>query len=217
MGRNTRAVSALLSDRPAVVALSPPQVLAKAFRDYERYHLTRERADGERVSEERDLVRGGRVAAVLPIDLQRREVVLIRQFRLAAHLANGNGELVEIVAGRIATGEASCDAARRECFEEIGVRPSRLVELFTFLPSPGVTDEEVVLFIAAVDASAVPERAGAANEHEDIRPFCVGIDAAIAALERGTMRFGPLILALQWLALNRARLDAVLDAENARS
>jgi ADP-ribose pyrophosphatase len=216
MGRNPPAANALLSDRPAVVGLSPPQVLAKAFRDYERYHLMRERANGERVSEERDLVRGGRVAAVLPVDLQRQEVVLIRQFRLAAHLANGNGELVEIVAGRIETGEAPCDAAQRECFEEIGVRPSRLAELLTFLPSPGVTDEEVVLYLAAVDASAVPEQAGAANEHEDIRPFRVGIDAAIAALEYGTMRFGPLIVALQWLALNRGRLDTVLD-ENAGS
>jgi ADP-ribose pyrophosphatase len=212
MGRNPRVASELLSDRPVKVELSPPQLLAKAFRDYERYRLTRRREDGETVSETRDLLRSGRVSAVLPVDLERQEVVLIRQFRLGAHLANGNGDLVEIVAGRIEPGESPHETAMRECLEEIGVRPQRLAELLTFLTTPGATDEELVLFLAVIDASSVPARAGAAYEHEDIRPFRVGIDAAIAAHAQGTMRFGPLLVALQWLALHRDRLAEFADA-----
>mgnify|MGYP001119557514 CR=1 FL=1 len=38
--------------------------------------------------------------AVLPIDLDRDEIVLIRQFRLGAHLALGKVDLVEVPAGR---------------------------------------------------------------------------------------------------------------------
>jgi hypothetical protein len=34
--------------------------------------------------------------------------------------------------------------------------------------------------------------------------------AAIAALSRGTVHFGPLIIALQWLALNRGRAAKLL-------
>jgi len=40
----------------------------------------------------------------------------------------------------------------------------------------------------------------------------VSIDAAIAALAQGTMRSGPLIVGLQWLALNRGRVATLLGA-----
>ncbi len=65
------------------------------------------------------------MAAVLPVDLARDEVVLLRQFRLAAHLANGDGSLVEIVAGHVEANEQPVATARRECVEEIGVAPDR--------------------------------------------------------------------------------------------
>jgi ADP-ribose pyrophosphatase len=44
------------------------------------------------------------------------------------------------------------------------------------------------------------------------RPLRVPIDAALAALAEGTMRNGVLIMALQWLALNRARLREIVQA-----
>jgi hypothetical protein len=40
----------------------------------------------------------------------------------------------------------------------------------------------------------------------------VPIDTALAALERKVMRNGFLLMALQWLALNRDRLDAIVAA-----
>ena len=88
--------------------------------------------------------------------------------------------------------------------------PGLLVELFTYLTSPGMSDEEITLFLGIVDASGVPERAGAAAEHEETVPMRVPIDAALAALAAGTVRNGPLIIALQWLALNRGRLSEIV-------
>ena len=152
------------------------------------------------------------MVAVLPIDLARDEVVLIRQFRLAAHLANGRGDMIEIVAGRVEPDEALANAAARECAEEIGVAPTELVELFSYLTTPGVTDEEVTVFLAAVDASRVPRHSGSAPEGEQIATLRVSIDAAIAALAQGAMRNGPLVMALQWLALNRGRIAELLRA-----
>ena len=165
-----------------------------------------------RLPQTRDVLHGGKVVAVLPVDLARDEIVLIRQFRLPAHLANGRGDLVEIVAGRVEAGETLIDAARRECTEEIGVAPTALVELFSYLTTPGITDEEVTVFLAAVDAARVPERSGAAAEGEQIVTIRVSIDEAIAALNRTRMRNGPLLIALQWLALNRGRLAELLHA-----
>ncbi len=198
-----------LADLAAAIDLSPPEVLAKGYRDYQRYHV-KLKAAGVPVEQQRDVIRGGKVAAVLPIDLSRGEIVLIRQFRLAAHLANGKGDLVEIVAGRVDAGESVVAAARREYTEEIGVAPERLVELFSYLTTPGVADEEVTVFLAAVDASRVSEGAHVSPDGEQLHLFRVSIDAAIAALAEARMHNSLLIVALQWLALNRERLSNLL-------
>jgi ADP-ribose pyrophosphatase len=199
-----------LADLAADVALSAPELLAKGYRDYQRYRLTLKGEGHAPLPQTRDVLRGGKVVAVLPVDLVRDEIVLIRQFRLPAHLANGRGDLIEIVAGRVEAGEALTDAARRECVEEIAVTPAALVELFSYLTTPGITDEEVTVFLAAVDAARVPERSGAAIEGEQIGTIRVAIDDAIAALNKNAMRNGPLLIALQWLALNRGRLAELL-------
>jgi ADP-ribose pyrophosphatase len=199
-----------LADLPADVAFSAPELLAKGYLDYLRYRLTLQGDDHAPLAQTRDLLLAGKVVAVLPIDLARDEVVLIRQFRLAAQLANGRGDMIEMVAGRVEAGEALADAARRECAEEIGVMPAALVELFSYLTTPGITDEEVTVFVAAVDASQVPQRSGAAMEGEQIATLRVSVDVAIAALNLGSMRNGPLVMALQWLALNRSRVAELL-------
>jgi ADP-ribose pyrophosphatase len=199
-----------LADLPADVAFSAPELLAKGYLDYLRYRLTLQGDDHAPLAQTRDLLLAGKVVAVLPIDLARDEVVLIRQFRLAAQLANGRGDMIEMVAGRVEAGEALADAARRECAEEIGVMPAALVELFSYLTTPGITDEEVTVFVAAVDASQVPQGSGAAMEGEQIATLRVSVDVAIAALNLGSMRNGPLVMALQWLALNRSRVAELL-------
>jgi ADP-ribose pyrophosphatase len=199
-----------LADLPADVRVSAPERLAQGYLDYQRYRLTLKGEGHAPLPQTRDVLQGGKVVAVLPIDLARGEIVLVRQFRLAAHLANGRGDLIEIVAGRVEPGEALAAAARRECIEEIAVAPAALVELFSYLTAPGITDEEVTVFLAAVDATRVPERSGAAIEGEQIGTIRVAINDAIAALGQNAMRNGPLLIALQWLALNRSRLAELL-------
>jgi len=199
-----------LADRPIDVALSEPDFLAEGYRPYRRYRLELKPADAAPARQQRDILLAGKVVAVLPVDLARGEIVLIRQFRLPAHLATGKGDMIEIVAGRVEPGEQPADAARRECAEEIGVAPEKLVELFSFLTTPGLTDEEIIVFLAAVDAARVPQRSGVAGEGERIETMRVPIDEALAALSGGTMHNGPLLIALQWLALNRDRVNELL-------
>jgi ADP-ribose pyrophosphatase len=199
-----------LADIPADAAVSAPDVLVRSFRAFERYRVTLRHADGTESSLTRDVLRVGHVIGVLAIDPARNLVVLIRQFRLAAHLGIGLGELVEIVAGHVEHGETAEHAARRECQEEIGVEPRALYPILQFMPAPGVNDEHATLFVGIVDSTAVPERAGAATETEDTQPVCVDIESALAALADGKVHNGYLIIALQWLALNRHRLAAII-------
>ncbi len=83
-----------LSDAAVEVDLTGPDNRGGGFYRYERYRV---RLDG--AAFERDAVRIGRVVVILPVDLERDEIVLIRQFRLGAHLALGKGDMVELPAG----------------------------------------------------------------------------------------------------------------------
>ena len=100
MSRGLVAAGEPLADLPGEVVLSAPKLLAKGYRDYERFQFALASADGP-LTRTRDVLRFGRVAAVLPLDLARDQIVVVRQFRLPAHLANGRGQLVEIVAGHV--------------------------------------------------------------------------------------------------------------------
>lgn len=205
------AGTAQIADREADVTVSAPEIIGRGFMTYERYEVSLRRDGEPPLLQKRDVLRASRVAAVVPIDLARDKVVLIRQFRLPAHLATGRGDMVEIVAGRIEDGEEAAIAARRECIEEIGAAPERLIELYSVLPTPGFTDEQITFFAGFLDSSAVLERGGVADEDEDTQPFVVSIDEALAALGDGRIANALLYSALQWLALNRTRLQELFS------
>jgi ADP-ribose pyrophosphatase len=200
-----------IADRAADVMLSGPTSIGQGYMRYERFAISLPRDGDEALQQKRDVIRAGRVAAVLPVDLARGQIVLLRQFRLPAHLATGRGDMVEIVAGRVDGDESAMAAASRECFEEIGVTPERLVELYSVLPTPGFTDEYVTFFLGFIDASKALTRGGLGSEAEDTHPFVVSIDDAIAALEHGAVANGLMVSALQWLALHRDRLQDYFD------
>ena len=195
-----------LKDRAAAATLTEPEQLGGGLYRYERYRVSL--ADHSDAFS-RDVVRVGGVVVLIPVDLARDEVVLIREFRLGAHIALDQGDLLELPAGRVERGEEPIVAAHRECEEEIGVAPQRLVPIFSMMPSPGMSDEHMTFFLAMVDATKVPERAGATDEQEDIRPMRVPIDRALQALASGAMHYGAAVVGLQWLALNRARLPEI--------
>lgn len=155
----------------------------------------------------RDIYEIGRVAAIVPYDPDRDLLVLQRQFRLAAHLS-GPGILVELAAGLIEDGESAEDCARREMVEELGVAPADLIHAVDFMPSTGWLAEEAHLFIARVDASALPDHAGAAGEAEFTEPFAVPPEVALKAIDEGRMRNGFTILGLLWFARHRESIRA---------
>jgi ADP-ribose pyrophosphatase len=200
-----------VADQPSDAIVGEPQDRCGGFHRYQSFSVAR---DG--LTFERDSLRIGKVAVILPVDLDRDEIVMIRQFRLSAQLALGLGELIEIPAGHVERGEEPIAAARRECQEETSLTPRSLVPLFDLMPSAGATDEHMFYFLALVDANKLPERAGAAHEQEDTQPFRLPIDRALELLVAGKLHYGAAVIALQWLALNRARLADIFRQGAAR-
>jgi hypothetical protein len=105
-----------LANAAVEVTLVGPEPRGSGFYGYDRYRVL---IDGVEV--QRDALRVGRVVVIVPVDLARDEIVLIRQFRLGAHLSLGLGDVVEVPAGRVERDEDVTAAALRECQEEIGV------------------------------------------------------------------------------------------------
>ncbi|HEX9072169.1 MAG TPA: nucleoside diphosphate pyrophosphatase, partial [Pseudolabrys sp.] len=85
------------------------------------------------------------------------------------------------------------------------------VEIFTFLSTPGITDEEVTIFVAAVDAVKVREGALITPDGEQLYVHRASIDAAVDALDRHVVHGSPVIIGLQWLALNQGRVAELLS------
>jgi len=89
----------------------------------------------------REIARPPDAAAVVPVDGEH--VYLIRQYRPAVQHV-----VYEIPAGIIDPGESPAVTARRECAEEIGLRPRRLTRLVTYFPSVGFSTGRIHLFLA---------------------------------------------------------------------
>jgi ADP-ribose pyrophosphatase len=191
------------------ISLSEARMLGQGYRRYERFSVARRGDDGESRFE-RDILRCGHVVGIVAVDPELDEIVLTRQFRLGAYLARREEATIEIPAGRVDGGETAEDAARRECREEIGLDPLRLLPVFELTPAPAWSDEFMTLFLARVDARQAPLRAGFTDD-EDISVVRCKIDDGIGLVGRKTAHSAPTVIALQWLRLNRDSIATLLE------
>jgi ADP-ribose pyrophosphatase len=181
----------------------------KGFFRVDLYHLRhRLHAGGWSVPLSREVFERGRTVGVLLYDPQEDAIVLVEQFRLPAHLAGFSAWQLEIVAGIVDhAGESETAVAHREAQEEAGVAIiGDLVPVHRYLPSPGGSTERVDLFCGRVDARTANGIHGLAAEHEDIKVVVKSYREAMKLLRANRIENGPTVLALHWLAANRAKL-----------
>lgn len=143
---------------------------------------------------------------VLPYDPQHDVVVLIEQFRIGALEKSTNPWLLELVAGLIDKDEQPEEVARREAVEEAGLTLTALWPITQYYPSPGGSDERVHLFVGRCDSQGAGGVHGLVEEGEDIRVHVWPLEDALDAVKDGRIDNAASIIALQWLALNRAEV-----------
>lgn len=156
----------------------------------------------------REVFERGSAVGVLLYDPVADAVVLIEQFRLPVHVAGLPAWQTEIVAGIVdPDDDLPADVARREAREEAGVDIiGELIPVHRFMPSPGGSSEVFTLYCGRVDAASAAGYHGLADEHEDIKVLVPSYREAMGRLRAGEIASGPTVLALHWLAANRARL-----------
>jgi ADP-ribose pyrophosphatase len=191
------------------VKINRHETIHRGFFRLELYHLQHKLYRGGWSAEiEREIFERGRTVGIILYDPDRDEVVLVEQFRLAAHLANMPAWELEVVAGIVdKEGESEVELARRESQEEAGLEIiGEPIFIHRFMPSTGACTEVVDLFAGRVDASKAGGIHGLAAENEDIKVVVLSFDDAMRQVRADAIKNGPTLLALYWLAAERARL-----------
>jgi ADP-ribose pyrophosphatase len=163
-----------------------------------------------------DVLRRGKAVAVVLYDPDRDDVVLVEQLRLPALLAGASPWQIEIAAGVVEDGEAAAAVAIREVREETGLVPvSTPIPIQRYLPSPGASDESVMLFCARVDSRTAAGVHGLHEEGEDIRVLVKSCAEIEALIDAGKIENGHSLVALYWLLRHRQRLRRLWSASPA--
>ncbi len=109
--------------------------------------------------------------------------------------------------------EPGSDYTYREAEEEAGCKVLHLEHLYKYWVSPGGMDEQIDLFLGIIDSREIQEGIyGLEEENEDIRVELVDTDDAFKGLEDGRINNAMAIIGMQWLQLNRQRLQQVYKA-----
>ena len=155
---------------------------------------------------EREMEGHGDAVAVLPYDAERHRALVVRLPRVTALAKSGVAELEEACAGMIDDGnpEATC---RREAMEELGLRLGALQAVAKVWPSPGVSTEQVTLYLAPYRLEdRVGSGGGAHGEHEEITVVERPLSALACEADAGGIVDGKLLTLVLALRLRRPDL-----------
>lgn len=190
----------------ATITILKDETLSKNW-----YHLRNVTFDytgssGRTARLKREVYDRGNGATILLYDVARKTVVLVRQFRMPAHLNQHSGWLIETPAGLL-DGDQPEAAIRREAMEETGYAVGEVRHLFNAFMSPGAVTETISFFAAPVEAkSRTGTGGGLESEDEDIEILDLPFRQAMDMIGTGEICDAKTIMLLQWAALNLPEL-----------
>jgi nudix-type nucleoside diphosphatase (YffH/AdpP family) len=160
------------------------------------------RANGEWQTQRRESYDRGNGAALLPYNLARGTVVLVRQFRYPAYVNGYDDLLIEALAGLL-DNESPEMRIRAEAEEETGYRLGDIRKIFEAFMSPGSVTEKLHFFVAEYEPGMkVGSGGGNPSEGEDIEVLEMPIDQATAMVGDGRIVDAKTIMLLQYAALH---------------
>jgi nudix-type nucleoside diphosphatase (YffH/AdpP family) len=188
-----------VSDR---IRVKDVRLLSKNYATLKDTTFEWRRADGVWQTQTRETFERGNAATLLPYNLQRRTVVLVRQFRYPAYISGYDDLMIEAAAGLL-DNEAPEIRIRAEAEEEIGYRLGEIRKIFEAFMSPGAVTEKMHFFVAEYEPNMkIGSGGGLADEGEDIEVLELPVDEALAMIGDGRIADAKTIMLLQYAALN---------------
>ncbi len=192
------------------VVIQEEQIVYKGFFRIKRFLLKHALfRGGHSPTISRELFCRGRSVGVLMYDPSSDRVGLVKQFRIGC-LDHENGPWVwEVIAGVNDKQESPQQVAIREVEEESGIKldSANLIPICHFYSSPGGSDERLQLYCGVNALEKEENIFGLSEENEDILFKTFAYEEAINAMLSGVINNAPTIIALQWLQLNRKKLQ----------
>lgn len=185
------------------VAIRDVELTSQGWHVLRRTTFDYRRRSGRWERQQRETYDRGNGAVILPYDVERRKVLLTRQFRYPAYVNDHpDGLLIEAAAGLLDDDDPAT-AIRRESAEELGLSFTRIDHVFDSYMSPGSVTERLHFFAAAYTPdSRTGDGGGVIEEGEDIEVLEVDFDQALAMTQDGRIMDGKTIMLLQWSALH---------------
>jgi nudix-type nucleoside diphosphatase (YffH/AdpP family) len=183
------------------VRVSAVRLLSSNWHVFRANTLEYQRADGEWETQHRETYDRGNGATILLYSLEKRTVLLTRQFRYPAYV-NGHpdGNLIETAAGLL-DDDDPLTAIRREAREETGHEIGEVTAVFEAYMSPGSVTEKLFFFAAPYSPDTRADAGGGlAEEGEEIELLELDIDDALDRIG-GDIIDAKSIMLLQWAAL----------------
>lgn len=180
-----------------------PELLSDNWYSLHKYTYDYLREDGQWETQVREVYDRGNGAAILLFNIERKTVILTRQFRMPTYV-NGNkdGMMIEACAGLL-DGDHPEDCIRKEVEEETGYQISKVKKVFECYMSPGSVSEILYFFVGEYEERMkVGEGGGAASESENIEVLEYTFAQAMNMIKSGEIRDAKTIMLLQYAALN---------------
>lgn len=183
------------------------EVIADAWYVLRRATFEHRLPDGTWRREQREAYDRGNGVCALLHDPVRGTVLLVRQYRLPAHLNDHpDGMLLELPAGLIDAGEDAAEAIRRELVEEVGHDVTDLRRLWQLYMSPGSVTEHITFFTGTYgEHTRVGDGGGADGEHEQVDIVELTVTDAMRMVDSGDIVDAKTVLALQHLLMTSDR------------
>lgn len=159
------------------------------------------RDDGTWQTQHREVFDRGHGAVLLPYNLARRTVILVKQFRYPAFVAGYDDLLIEAAAGLLDNASPE-ERIRLEAEEETGYRLHDVKKVFEAFMSPGAVTEKLHFFVAEYEPEMrIGAGGGLADEGEEIEVLDVAIDDALAMVSDDRIVDAKTIMLLHYAAL----------------
>jgi nudix-type nucleoside diphosphatase (YffH/AdpP family) len=200
-GRTGLHLTGVGLDRNPDVVVDRVELVAAAWHVLRRTHFREKDAAGTWVPKVAETYDRGNGATILLYDLERRTVLLTRQFRYPVYVNDhADGVLLETAAGLLDADDPET-AIRREALEETGHEVRELEHVFDVYMSPGSVTERLHFYAARYDSSTVRNAGGGLHdEGEHISVVELPFDDALARVGDDIVDAKTIML-LQWAAL----------------